>query len=90
MDYCEFKTSRKTGLKIHIAKKHDVIEQLDGNYSSTDERYAESYWERDYMGTEYQTFLDAIEDIESANISLEEKRIEVERALRHFQRQGTH
>ena len=81
-DYCEFKTSRKTGLKIHISKKHDVIEQLDGNNSSTDEGYAESYWERDYMGTEYQTFLDAMEDIESANISLEEKRIEVERALK--------
>ena len=59
-----------------------VIEQLDGTNSSTDEGYADSYWETDYMGPEFKTFLDAMEDIESANISLEEKRIEVERALK--------
>ena len=80
-DSCEFKTSRKTGLKIHISKKHDVIEQLDGNNSSSDERYAESYWERDYMGTGYQTYLDAIENIDSANIFMEEKFNETEIAL---------
>ena len=81
-DSCEFKTSRKTGLKIHISKKHDVIEQLDGNNSSSDERYAESYWERDYMGTGYQTYIDTIENIESANISMDEKSNETERALK--------
>ena len=69
-DYCKFKTSRKTGLKIHISKEHDAIGQLDGNNSSADEGYAESYRERDYMGTGYQTYLDAIENIESANITL--------------------
>ena len=30
-DACEFETSRKMGLTIHMSKKHDVIEQLDGN-----------------------------------------------------------
>ena len=69
-------------MKIHISKKHDVIEQLDGNNSSSDERYAESYWERDYIGTGYQTYIDAIENIESANISMEEKSNETERALK--------
>ena len=33
-DGCEFETSRKTGLKIQMSKKHDVIEKLDGNDSS--------------------------------------------------------
>ena len=65
-----------------MSKKHDVIEQLDGNNSSSEDRYSESYWERDYMGTWYQTYQDAIENIESANISREEKSSETERALK--------
>ena len=81
-DACEFETSRKMGLTIHMSKKHDVIEQLDGNNSSSEDRYSESYWERDYMGTWYQTYQDAIENIESANISREEKSSETERALK--------
>ena len=79
-DGCEFETSRKTGLKIHMSKKHDVIEQLDGNDSSAEDRYAESYWERGFMGTGYQTYLDAIENIESSDISSEEKSNETDRA----------
>ena len=62
---------KKNRLEDTHIKKHDVIEQLDGNNSSTDERYTESYWEREYMVTAYLTFLDAMEDIELANISLE-------------------
>ena len=80
-DICDFTTSRKISLNIHTSKKHKVIEQLDGNNSSDEECYAESYWERDYMGTSYQTYLDTIENIESENISKEEKSSETERAL---------
>ena len=54
-DHCDFSTSRKAGDKIHKSKKHDVIEQLDGKDSDIEEAYAESYWEREYMGTSYQT-----------------------------------
>ena len=43
-DACEFETSRKTGLTIHMSKKHDVIEQLDGNNSSSEDGSSESYW----------------------------------------------
>ena len=81
-DACEFETSRKPGLKIHKSKKHDVIEQLDGNESSTENVYAESYWEKDCMGTGYQRYLDTIENIESANLSVEEKSSETLKALK--------
>ena len=80
-DDCDFSTSRRTGLKIHKSKKHDVIEQLDGNDSDREEAYAESYWEREYMGTSYQTYLDVMENIKSADISEDEKSSEMERAL---------
>ena len=62
-DLCQFMTSRMTCLSIHIAKKHKDIEQLDGTSSDTDDPYPESYWERDYMGTVYQNYLDAIDNI---------------------------
>ena len=42
-DGCKFENSRTTGLKIHMSKKDDVIEQLDGNDSSAEDGYAESY-----------------------------------------------
>ena len=72
-DVCDFSTSRKVGLTIHKSKKHYKMKQLDGSDSSSEETkiYAESYWERDYMGTGYQTNLDVIENIESSNITKE-------------------
>ena len=79
-DLCEFITSRKTGLDIHISKKHKEIQQVDGNSSDLEESYAEKYWERDYMGTTYQNYLDVVEDINSLDLSYEEKQIEIERA----------
>ena len=79
-DLCEFVTSRKTGLDIHTSKKHKEIEQLDGNSSDSEVIYAESYWERDYMGPEYQTYLNAIENIDNSNFSREVQQSEIERA----------
>ena len=48
---CEFMTSRKTCLTMHISIKHKEIEQLDGTSSDLEGIYAESYWEHDYLGT---------------------------------------
>ena len=79
-DLCEFVTSRKTGLDIHTSKKHKEIEQLDGNSSDSEVIYAESYWERDYMGPEYQTYLNAIENIDNSNFSQEVQQSEINRA----------
>ena len=77
---CEFMTSRKTCLNMHVSKKHKEIEQLDGTSSDTEDVYAESYWEHDHLGTIYQRYLDAIENIESSQLSLAEKQMEIERA----------
>ena len=81
-DVCNFETPRKVCLNIHTSKKHKEIEQLDGNDSNSDEVYAAYYWEREQMGTGYQSYLDVIENIESANISKEEKLTETERAMK--------
>ena len=79
-DLCHFMTSKKTCLSIHISNKHNDIEQLDGTGSDTGDPYHESYWERDSMGTVYQNYLDAIQNIKSSDISLEEQQQEIERA----------
>ena len=55
-DNCEFLTFRKAGLKIHKSKKPYIIEHHDYNDSDKEGNYAESDWERDYIGTSYQTF----------------------------------
>merc|ERR1712059_115555 len=49
-DLCNFEAKRSTVLKIHMNKKHK-----DDHYS---------YWKTDYLGTVYQTYIDAIADIE--------------------------
>ena len=67
-------------MSIHIAKKHKKIEQIDGNSSECEDTYAESYWESDYMGTSYHSYLNAVENIKTSDISLEEKHLEYERA----------
>ena len=77
---CEFMTARKTCLTMHISNKHKEIKQLDGTSSDIEGIYAESYWEQDYLGTVYQTYLDAIQNIEYSELSTEEKQDEVERA----------
>ena len=43
-DICDFSTSRKVSLQIHISRKHENIEQLDGHSSSEtyDSVYVES------------------------------------------------
>ena len=82
-DICDFLTSRKNGIQIHISIKHQHIEQLDGNDSSSEadnSNYSVAYWEEDNMGTSYQRYLDVIENIETSNISEDEKIVENERA----------
>ena len=81
-DLCDFLTSRQTSLSIHLAKKHKEIEQVDGSNSEYEDNYAESYWERDYMGRNYKTYIDSLENIKTSNLSIEEKHTESERARR--------
>ena len=75
-------TSRKINLSIHIAKKHKEIELIDGSNSDDEDNYAESYWERDFIGRTYKTYLDTLKNFKTSNQSLEEKQQESERAKR--------
>ena len=63
---------------MHISKKYKDIEQLDGIGSDTEDTYAESYLERDYLGTVYQNYLYAIQNIKSSKLSIEEQHDEIE------------
>ena len=84
---CDFKSNWQTGLNIHITKKHGIIEQLDGNAVEIDElcveKYEETkhYWERGWLGTGYQTFIDATKIIEGSELSEEVKRYEMDKLL---------
>ena len=64
---------------IHIAKKHKVIEQIDGHNSDDEDLYAESYWEREFMRTSYHSYLDALQNIKTSNLSSKEKNEEYQR-----------
>ena len=73
---CEFKSSRKNGLTVHVSRKHRNIEQLDGNTSleilcdEKDKLYdnTEDYWIRGIIGRTYQTFIDAIQIIDESTL----------------------
>ena len=48
-DICDFTSSWKNGLAIHMSRKHSVIEQLDGNSdhdADNDDQYSRTqlYW----------------------------------------------
>ena len=67
-----------------MSRKHANIEQLDGcNDISEDSkyRYSRHYWKSGYLGTTYQSFLDALDIIEESELSETEKLIEKQKAL---------
>ena len=86
-EFCDFKSKWKNGLKIHIARKHSNIKQLDGitdeNESILDDKYSgtKHYWERGKLGSAYQTFLDANYLIENSDLSEDEKKEEKNKIL---------
>jgi hypothetical protein len=58
---CDFESIWANGLKIHMAKKHENLEQVDGNEEIEDDYiYSETehYWKTGKLGTIYQTYLD--------------------------------
>ena len=65
-EICNFKCERTAVLKIHKNKKHK------------DDEY--SYWKTDYLGTGFQTYIDAKADIEDCReLSDDEFEIELEK-----------
>ena len=81
---CDFKSNWGNGLNIHMTRKHDAIEQLDGNATDIeDQKYAGSkhYWEEGRLGSVYQTFLDAKEIIEESELDRDDKENEKTKLL---------
>lgn len=83
---CDFKSNWENGLKVHIARKHEKIEQLDGVVDldhENDERYdnTKHYWKKGWLGTVYQCFLDANKIIDDCDMLEEEKDKEREKIL---------
>ena len=74
---CDFKSSWKNGLTIHVRRKHRSLPQLDGN-SDDDECYSntEHYWKTGWLGSAYQTYLDAIKIIDDSLFEEEFKKDE--------------
>ena len=66
-------------------KIYNGIDQLDGSQSSSEEsdNFAQSYWQQNYMGTIYQTYLDVIKNTKPADITGEDNSSsETERAIK--------
>ena len=76
---CDFVSNWEQGLRVHMARKHSKIEQVDGVTDSgdddADEHYngSKHYWAKGYLGGAYQSFLDANATIDGCDISEEEK-----------------
>ena len=73
-----------------MSRKHANIEQLDGSSymredseNEVDEKYSRTvhYWKEGRLGSGYQTFLDALEVIDSCEMSETEKEVEKEKVL---------
>lgn len=77
-ELCDFRSSWKNGLSVHMTKKHSKIEQLDGNSDTIeaendDYQSTKHYWASGYLGTAYQTYLDAVKIIDNSDMNECEK-----------------
>ena len=86
-ELCDFTSTWKTGLEVHMGRKHKSIPQLDGedfsDNSGEDESYEGSkhYWKTRYLGQAYQSFMDAQKVIEESDFSKEAKEMETKAIL---------
>ena len=76
-ELCDFKSNWSNGLNIHMSRKHSKLEQLDGTVdeSSEDETYRrmKHYLKKGWLGSAYQTFIDANDVIEGSDLNEEAK-----------------
>ena len=79
---CDFQSTWKNGLKVHMSRNHADIEQLDS--IAADDKYLETemYWKTGKLTTIFQSFLDCNEILETIdNFTEEEKILEKEKVL---------
>ena len=74
-DLCDFKSDRKTGLEIHMSRKHKGIPQIDGE-DSTEVRDTDCYWDSGHGIKIFGIYNNVLKDIEESDISKEEKAYE--------------
>ena len=83
-DICDFTSNWANGLNIHMAKKHATIEQVDGcdDEMDADTDYESSlhYWKHGWLGSGFQTYLDAMAVIEASDLAADEKKEEKSKA----------
>ena len=86
-ELCDFRSNWQNGLSIHMTRKHSKLEQLDGNDSfneaSEDDKYSsiEHYLKNGWLGSAYQTFIDAIEVIDACDLQEDVRDIEKTKVL---------
>ena len=83
-DICDFTSNWANGLSIHMTRKHEKVEQLDGCVDmEEDDKYFSSrhYWKEGRIGTAFQTYLDVIDIIEKSDLTEDAKQVEKGKAL---------
>ena len=73
---CDFTSNWQNGHRVHMTRKHSKIDQLDGHASEDndeiddDKEYTRTrhYWKAGWLGTVYQSFLDANHIIENSDL----------------------
>ena len=86
-ELCDFKSNWQNGLSIHLTRKHSKLEQLDGNASdneaSDDKKYSsiKHYLKNGWLGSAYQTFIDALEVIDACDLQEDVKDVEKTKVL---------
>ena len=89
-ELCEFKSKWKNGLSIHMSRKHDKIEQLDGtndalnDHDQGEDEYEGSkhYWKSGWLGAAFQSYLDALKVLEESDLELNDREVEKEKILK--------
>ena len=83
-DLCDFTSNWKNGLRVHMTRMHKNIEQLDGSQDlEEDDKYlsCNRYWKDGYLGTASQSYLDALDILETSDLTEDEKHIEKEKVM---------
>ena len=88
-ELCDFSSNWNNGLAVHMSKKHNVLEQLDGHAEVCDisddekDKYLSTkhYWKSGYLGSGYQTYLDACDLVDEMNFKTEEFEVERDKVL---------
>ena len=87
-DICDFKSNRANGLKIHMTRKHQRMEQLDGSNSISDDLEEDDkfcktiqYWKEGKLGTIFQAYLDVLDIIDKSELTDKSKDDEKARVL---------